>query len=80
MAVLAAAGENLVAAESCATVVLTMYVQDSALRWNGLPNTIARSTLSVVGALKTARLSLTMELIAFSVTEIHIVLWLPCRN
>ena len=35
VAVLAAAGKNLVAAESCAAVVVTMYVQDSALRWNG---------------------------------------------
>ena len=78
--VLAAAGEDLVAAESCATVAITIYAQDIVLRWNGKLLTIDRSTLSVVGALNTARLSLTMELIAFSVTENPIVLMLPCRN
>ena len=78
--VLAAAGEDLVAAESCATVAITIYAQDIALRWNGKLRTIDRSTLSVVGASTTARFFLTMELIALSVTENLILLWLPCKN
>ena len=35
VAVFAAARKHLVAAESSAAVAGTMYVQDSALRWNG---------------------------------------------
>ena len=78
--VLAAAGEDLVAAESCATVAITIYAQDIVLRWNGKLRTMDRSTLSVVGASTTARFFLTMELIALSVTENLIRLWLPCKN
>ena len=78
--VLAAAGEDLVAAESCATVAITIYAQDIVLRWNGKLRTMDRSTLSVVGASTTARFFLTMELIALSVTENLILLWLPCKN
>jgi len=81
VSVLAAAGENLVAAASCATVAITIYAQDIALRWNGKLRTIDRSTLSVVGASTTARFFLTMELIALSVTETPILLlWLPCTK
>ena len=79
--VFAAAGDDLVAAESSATVAIALYAQDIALRWNGKLRTIERSTLSVVGASTTARFFLTMELIALSVTETPILLlWLPCKK
>ena len=79
--VFAAAGDDLVAAESSVTVAIALYAQDIALRWNGKLRTIERSTLSVVGALTRARFFLTMELIALSVTETPILLlWLPCTK
>lgn len=89
VAVLAAARKHLVAAESCAAVARTMYVQDSALRWNWSPRTTARwnwsprmtasNILSVVSASAAAQFSLTMELLVCSVTDTLIRLMHPCK-